>query len=100
METVRGEVAHLALLDALVVAAGKPGAGAGRSRTGAAICQRVSHKLLPKLKTTLPFNLALIIKYVRQKNGHVHSHPWCILRPETQMMPLTGLMGFLPAGIQ
>lgn len=29
VETVRGEVAHLALPDALVVAAGKPGAGAG-----------------------------------------------------------------------
>lgn len=51
VETVGGEVAHLALLDALVVAAGKPGAGAGWSRGGAATCQRVSHQLLPKLET-------------------------------------------------
>lgn len=41
--TVRGEVAHSALLDAPAVAAGEPGVGARRRRGRAGICQRGSH---------------------------------------------------------
>lgn len=57
VETVRGEVTHSALLDALAVAAGKPGVGTQRRRGGADICQRAPHKLYHKLKTTLQFSL-------------------------------------------
>lgn len=64
MEPVRGEVTHTALLDALAVTTGKPGIGTRQRRGGADICQRVSHKLFPKLKTTLQFSLALFIKHV------------------------------------
>lgn len=63
VETVWSEVAHFARLDALAIAAGKPGVRARRRGGGADVCQRVSHKLFPKLKTALPLSLALFRKH-------------------------------------